>query len=318
MSKKTDKTVAETVLFCLAVAIIVLLCIAMVHGSWGRTFVIEARTFGATVALRGDVNNWELEEVVLCRARALPDLKAVDGPFCPAVIFEETEAGPRVVAWPSGATIALRYKLDGSMVIEVLSGAEPEFKRGDRLIVPGHIWSRHPALSINGAIVFGSDIGSGSNDYLLSGHWEARQSSFAASWFRATLELVRQGEFSRGATAEVWTSPRFFGLGKSSRPANMFGHITPSFDQDEPGLILSAISETTSLEMHLRYYGVSQKSVVRPDILDTILTSPVILAAAALLGILSLMIELGKNIPMNREIYARALGFFRRLWPRGR
>ena len=49
----------------------------------------------------------------------------------------------------------------------------------------------------------GGDIGTGAQDYLIGGHWEARQMGLATSLFREITKVVQRGDLSRDASAEV-------------------------------------------------------------------------------------------------------------------
>lgn len=307
------KNTLGTVMSALAVIAIGLFCISLVWGSWTRTFLVEARSFGATLTFRGNANAWELEQAALCRERAAPVLVADgDAALCPAAAFSVTGPDPRTIAWPDKAEVRLRLQPDNSLMIEGVSGTEPALAEGDRLVVPAETWRRHGALVVNGSITFGGGIAPGANDYLVSGRWEARQESLASSMFRPTMEIVKQGELSRGASAEIWRGGWLWGLFAEGRPATVYGHVTPSFDSDTPGMVLSALSETSRVEMHLRYYGLEAFAVIRPDALDTIMTSPVLLAAAAVLGVLALILDVGKSLRGDGSAGRPTVTWFRR------
>lgn len=281
----------------LAGILILVFCSIVIWGSWTRTFLVETRTFGTTLTLRGDTNHWELQNAALCKLRSLPDHSPLsESTYCPTLIFDVTELKSRILEWPSGSVVSVNLTPENNLQIEAISGTAPLLNRGDRIVVPSDTWKRHGALAVNGAITFGGDIGSGAKDYLISGHWQARQESLASSLFRPTMEIVKQGDLSRGASIEVWHNRWFWEGELGPDQATMFGHITPSFDADEPGMIIAAISEAARLELRLSYYGLQAAAVIRPDFLDTILTSPVLLAAAAIFGVLALFLELGSGL----------------------
>ncbi|QPM90830.1 hypothetical protein [Pseudooceanicola algae] len=312
MSDQNPKNLLRKITAWIAGLIVVSFCIAVIWGSWTRTFLVEARTFGAILALRGDTNTWELENAVLCEAKA-PDPTAKPNEYCPSVIFTVSESGPRILDWPPGAVVSVRLRPDNSLQVEAISGAAPVLDDGDRLVIPSETWMRHGVLAVNGAIIFGGNIASGARDYLLSGHWEARQESLASSLFRPTMETVKQGKLSRGASIEIWRSGWLWGQRGKAVQATVFGHITPSFNQDEPGLIISVLSEAARLELHLAYYGLENPAVIRPDMLDTIMTSPVILAAAAILGVLVLALDLGNGLQGGSQTSSPKLSVIKRL-----
>ncbi len=267
----------------LAIVVIVLLLAATFIGTATRTYLIEARTLGATVTFEGDTNAWQLDGAMLCTERSAPDLRDTTSGICPPAIFETSAPETRILDWPPDSRVALRLQPDDSLLIESLSGTAPAMPVGALLVVPKAQWQRHGALVVNGAIRFGGDMGSGAQDFLETGTWDARQTSLAAAYFRPTLEVVKSGNLTRGASAEIW---------RANGPATMFGHITPSFEGSAPGLIMSFLSEAGRVEMRVRYYGLDGYAVIRPDLLDTIRTSPILLAAIAVLTVLATVKDL--------------------------
>jgi hypothetical protein len=289
-----ERNKLEIALFVLAICAFIAFCILLILGTWTRTFLVEARSFGATLVLQGETNNWDLESAVLCQALKAPAIQVEEGGMCPGVIFSVSEARPRTISWPAGATLGVRLQPDDSLQIEALSGADPVLADGDRFVVPAENWRRHGALVVNGAVILGSDMASGARDYLISGRWEARQDSAAST--RPSMEVVRSGDFSRGASVEIRQGKWLFGLFGKQQRATVFGHLTPSLDPNSSGFIMSFLSETGRLEMHLRYFGLEHPAIVRPDFLDTILTSPIMLALATVLGVLVLLLEIASNM----------------------
>ncbi len=267
----------------LTIVVIVLLLAATFIGTATRTYLVEARTLGATVTFKGDTNAWQLNGAMLCTERSAPVLQDTTSGICPPAIFEISTPETRVLDWPPDSRVALRLQPDDSLMIEALSGTAPAMPVGALLVVPKTQWQRHGALVVNGAIQFGGDMGSGAQDFLEAGTWDARQTSLAAAYFRPTLEVVKSGKLTRGASAEVW---------RANAPATMFGHITPSFEGSAPGLIMSFLSEAGRVEMRVRYFGLDGYAVIRPDLLDTILTSPILLAAIAVLTVFAAVKDL--------------------------
>ena len=313
---ETGRNIFRTVLSFLGMLTFLIFCAAVIWGSWTRTFLLEARSFGTTLVLSGETNTWDLESSVLCTSLDAPARQVVDGGLCPRTIFTISEQEPRAIDWPSGAKLQIQLQSDDSLRIEAVSGAAPALADGNRLVVPPEVWRRHGALAVNGSVLFGGHMGSGASDYLISGRWEARQDSLASAMFRPTMEVVKSGEFTRGASAEIWRYRWLFGRLGEARQATVFGHITPSHDPDAPGLILSFLSEAAPVEMHLRYYGLDNFAVVRPDIIDTILTSPVLLAAIAILTVAALIADLVVGLRKERSAGAKSLVWLKR--PRSR
>ncbi len=290
IARKPRRRVLPLVLILAVIALVA----GEILGSGNRTYLIEARSFGATITTRGQTNTWDLEETVLCTPREIPNRDIDEGGVCPPALFEvEQVAKPRTVDWPANSVIRLRLQSDYSLAIEAISGTGETLQVGERLVVPANAWRRHGAVVINGSVVFGGDLGPNSKDYLLAGGWEVRQQSFTTETLRRpSLEVVKSGSFSRGATAEIWHRDLLWGAMSREAPASMFGHITPSFDNDSPGLVLTFLSEVGYVEMRLRYYGLEQYASIRPDIFDTIQTSPIIIAVIAILTLAASLADL--------------------------
>lgn len=288
--RKPRRRVLPLVLFFAVFALVV----GEILGSGNRTYLIESRSFGATITTKGHTNKWDLEESILCTPREFPKRDLGGDTICPESIFKiEQNVQPRTVNWPANSEIRLSLQSDDSLVIEAVSGTGDALQIGERLVVPANSWRRHGALVVNGSVVFGGDMGPNSSDYLLAGSWQVRQLSITTETLRRpNLEVVKSGSLSRGASAEIWHRDALWGTMSREAPATMFGHVTPSFDNDAPGIVMTFLSEVGYVEMRLRYYGLKQYAAIRPDIFDTIRTSPIIIAIIAILTLAASLADL--------------------------
>lgn len=131
---------------------------------------------------------------------------------------------------------------------------------------------------VQGTIVLGGDMGPGADSYLVGGGWEARQRTFVPALGSTSLAAVKTGTFARGSTVEVFA-------GRS--PAVVFGHVTPSLTADPPGFVTTLVSEAGRVDLRLRYYGRPGYPTLRPSLIDTVLASPMLLAASIVVTLLA-------------------------------
>jgi len=259
-------------LFLMAL-ILAVLFVALTTIGVSRSFLLEVQSAGAQITFHGTANAWHFPHAVICEPKPVPDLRqsSEPGAYCSSGLYVATGPQDFSTIWPANAVIDLRIDGDGALVAEVVSGAS-QYPAGTLIVIPEGSWLRHGALAFQGAVVVGEDMASGARHYLTEGRWEARETGLAISLFRDITEMVKDGKFARGAQAAVY---------KGKKAAVMFGHITPS--EDKPVFHVTMISEPGSTELHLSHYGFNQPSVIRPDWIDSTLSSPLMLATILIL-----------------------------------
>lgn len=251
-----------------------------------RTYHVEASTWGGTVTFHGMGNDWLISRGVVCTARSVPDLRDAgprDASRCPASGFEAPrEINSEVVQWRQGTRIHFRRAPDGRLIIRTLNDGTETLPIGSRIVIPGSAWQGHGAFTFSGSVRIGGDMATGAQDYLIGGRWEARQMGLATSLFREITEVVQRGDFSRGASVQVVDD---------AGPVISYGHLTPAAT-DDPGLEVVALSERGRLSLEVQYFGLPKPSIFKPDWMDTISSSPMLIALAILLTIILAVVQL--------------------------
>lgn len=263
-----------------------------------RSFLIEARTTGTSIVFAGIGNAWNFPAATLCAPRAVPDLRraeAGEGP-CGADLYVITALSDETLDWPDGASVDVHLDSDGAFVIELLHpiGERPA---GTLIVVAPEAWAIQGALTFRGTLSVGEVMASGARHFLLDGRWEARESGWAISLFRGVTEVVKQGALSLGAEASIIAG---------DGPAIMYGHLTPS--GAGAAMTVTAISQPGDTALRLVHFGFEKPSVIRPDWIDTALASPFLLALVALLGLLTSVTQVLRDLVFARREDAPAAG----------
>jgi hypothetical protein len=263
-------------------ASIVGLAIWMLVTSAERSFLVEAETGRVELTFELSQTTWDLPDATECAPAPRPGQAH---PVCGAAF--EPIGGPRTrtIAWPRGARIALAKTRDGDLSVAALESTDPALPVGTRLVVPLETWERMGALAFTARARIGDDMRTGALGYLRSGRWEARESGRVTSALRTVTEVVKQGTFASGAYVEVL---------HNGVPARTYGHLDRS---DAPGtLSVMLISEVGDTALSVRHFGVERPVTIRPDWVDVAISSPILLAATALLTILAAAVQLGWNV----------------------
>lgn len=266
--------------------VVTALLIVLVTVASERSYQIAAATWGGELNFRGHVNDWNVERATLCRARTNPDLRAGDmaGP-CPASRFHPPEAlSDDVIRWAEGTRVHFRRMRDGQLILRTLNDGTERLPVDSLLVIPAEVWAGHGALTFTAEVRIGGDMGPGARDYLIGGTWEARQTGLATSVLRDVTEVVKQGHLSRGASVRVVKED-------GDDPVVSYGHVSPAA-KDDPGVEIVALSERGRLTLEAQYFGLTGPSRFTPDWIDTISSSPMLVALPILLTFILTVVEL--------------------------
>lgn len=267
---------------------------AMVVFGSSRSFLIEARTDSVTVGFVGTgavesqmagPTQWRLPQTTVCRPAAAPRPGATD--LCGADFEPQGPVGEQRIQWPGGSTVRLR-RADG-LIIDVLdapnvTGAD-DIAAGSRLIVPAGVLRDMGALTFHGTVTLGEDMASGARYSLHDGRWEAREAGWLISVLRSATEVVKAGTFAAGAKATII---------KDDRPAMAFGHLRIAPGQAMAVTLLSEPGDTILSERH---FGVAGPVLIKPDWVDVAVSSPLLLAIAAIISALISMAKVMADRP---------------------
>ncbi|WOI57476.1 hypothetical protein [Palleronia sp. LCG004] len=257
----------------------------MIAALWSgqRTFVLDATSGGIEITFAGKADGeavsssaWQLRDVTVCRLRKVPDLRAraTGEGSCPDTLYEITTRDELTVEWPAGTRLVLEGGTARGLVIRVLGGGSESFPADTVFVVPVEEWVRRGPLVFAGTAIVGGAANPNVNTLLLSGNWEARQSSLAAMPFRDTTDIVKSGRLTHGTRATLMN-------GKT--PALVYGYITPS--RNDGILEIALVSEPGDIALSIAQYGTARAVVLKPDLIDMLLSNPVLVALAIILAL---------------------------------
>lgn len=308
-------------LFLLIVVVLLGGALFVVLADRERTFMVEASTSHIDLGFVGPRNIWYLPEVVLCTPAPPPDPGATalsEGPaaaddrggaldrLCDPTVFRVDQLTEVSLAWPAGAGARVTMDPDGTVVIEpglqslggrdIWTGAQAVLPIGIPeglapnaiLVVPLDAWRAQPALTFEAYAAIGREISAGARHYLHEGRWEARQNTSSLARFRAS-EVVKQGDLSPGAEVSIQDT--------GGEPVVMFGHLTPDRDPDAVrGFDVTAISAAGATELRLVHFGFAEAAIMRPDAIDTLASSSVLIAAVVIVTLLAALTQAGSDL----------------------
>lgn len=299
-------------------AMVPIIAVVVATQSAMRSYLVEARTWGGTLKFVGGANHWMLEEALICKALETPqawpdafrdnDVVAeaigVGAPqiaergrvedVCPASLFEEPkQIHQETVSWLPGARVQFVEKRDGSLVVRALSDVGDDLPVGSLIVVPSEIWAEHGALTFSAVVRIGEGMGPNAQGYLVEGHWEARETGPITSLFRDITQVVKSGDLGRGASVRIIDLDENLPQPKGGEPGEVvsFGHLTPLPDGDE-GMGIVVLTDRGLLALEVQHFGLASPAVFTPDWMDSVSSSPVLIALAVLLTLLLTVVEL--------------------------
>jgi hypothetical protein len=255
--------------------------------SSNRTFSLRATSFGASLAFQGNQNDWHFEEVFACKPRSVPDPGLGQEPnlsVCSEAFYHVEQYSDFTTSWLEGDEVEISQRSSGDLQILVRSSERNQQAIGSLLVIPFDVWQGHGAFVFQAELTVGGKMGTGSRDYLIDGYWEALQSSFWTSFLRDTTEVVKVGNLLTGASVD-FVSPE--------SAVVSYGHLTPLASKDELGFRVSALTEEADVSLRARYFGLAKPSTFKPDWVDEVSSSSILVAFLGVLSLLAVLIELG-------------------------
>lgn len=250
-----------------------------------RSVMVEAETSVARITFAGDDTTWQFEAATVCTERMVPDmtLEETDGP-CSVQIYEVAEKGRYGHTFSKGETVAVRLRHDGYLVLGLGDGAAAKAV----VLVAAEDWSQTGALAFDGMLSLGEVPGTGTRAFLHKGRFEARE---RLPWQSAT-DVVKTGDFARGEAVLVKSratrrNPCEAAVAGASCDAVVFGHITATSTDGAAMLHVMAVSRAGDPELHVSYAGGAEPRVIRPTWIDSVVTSPALLAVALIMSFVS-------------------------------
>jgi hypothetical protein len=255
------------------VSIIAIAAISTGLGS-ARTFVLEAQATGLEIVFSGQANDWALGPVVICTPskKTTRTLERGSGQCDPRGYSEKYEDGFRI-NWSDGATVKVTSTTSGAIALEILK--QIDIADRTRIILERESWISTGALTFLGTAQVGEQLGSGETKMVLSGNYEAREKPL---WSDKT-EVLKSGNIRRGESVVVYTE-----TSAGAAKAQVYGHITP-VDAGKPGFTVGLVSVPGLVFLQIGFFGAAMPTQIAPNWIDRALTSPLILALAALLSV---------------------------------
>ena len=86
-----------------------------------RSFVIEAKSSLLDLVFSGNRNDWQFEQVTICRPAESPDPRRAASPDapCPDNIYDIERQAHFTIKWPDGAGARLALDPDGELIVKV-------------------------------------------------------------------------------------------------------------------------------------------------------------------------------------------------------
>lgn len=271
-----------------------------------RTILLDLDTRAATLTFVAQANAWTLDRATVCRPRpeGLDLTRTAGSGPCDARRYAISDPSEVTIRWPAGSTAEVTKDARGVSI--VVTGGPSDLPDKTRLVLDHSDWARQGALPFAAHLTAGSPMESGLTDFLLGGRWEARQSGWAIAPGRSDVsEVVKSGTLVRGSVLEVLEDcpdPASAEQGHDCTDhtnAIMYGHLSPAETDTGSHLELVALSHPGRTELSLTYFGAASPTIVRPSLIDIAITSPMLLALAVLLPILTPLIQVLSDLAFS-------------------
>lgn len=283
-----------------------------------RTFIVSARTTGATIVFDGLANAWPLGPAVLCERlpnneldpdRLTPPDEPCDQTAYKNVTGDHADARTNHVQidWPDGGDPGTpdlrqaRLLTNESGDLEITLDGATDLKSGTRAILTRENWRSVGALAFIGSATIGNAIGSGERRLLLDGRYEAREPT-GLRLSGPVTQTILEGTLTRGEEVRIVQGP-------DAAPAPGYGHLAAA-EPDQDGFHIVMISEPGSTELRLSTIGgdgtgTAEATRISPSWVDRTLKGPLLLALAFILtlgiGVSQLSFE---AISLLRTLYS--------------
>lgn len=259
-----------------------------------RTIVLEAQSTGVEIIFAGQTNDWALTDVTVCVPRAAIDRTLPRGRGrCDARGYTEAESPSVRINWNENASVVVTSPTPDVVVLDVTGQARIADRT--RIILNRESWLNAGALTFNGWARLGEQLASGERKMILSGSYDIREKPF---WSENT-EVLKRGVIWRGESATIVTRAE-----NAPKPAEVFGHITP-VEAGKPGFAVGVVSAPGQVFLQIGFFGAAKPTQIAPSWIDRALTSPLILALAALLSVMLSLAQLLGNAATALYRFAR-------------
>lgn len=261
----------------IALTLLIVFFALLLFGS-SRSFLVETRTDGLQIEFSEGSNAWHLPNAILCLPLEIPAFPP--DPDCGVAARADGPADEKLVTWADGTIVEVKSERNGGLRIEALNGNTAALPMNATYIISPDAWPMTGALTFRAYATIGQDMTDGARHYLREGRWEAREAGWVTSLLRSVTEVVKSGDLSTGAKVTITVD---------GEPALAYGHITPGNGpaNKDAGLDVTMISQLGDTALSVRHFGLRDPVVIRPDWIDVAISSPLLLAMAALFSVLA-------------------------------
>jgi len=253
-----------------------------------RSFLLEAQTRSIELTFLPGPNTWRFPEAVVCRPLQVPS--RIPDPDC-GLAFEAVHesAGEWIMAWDPDMRIRMIAGVGGYIRLEVLASSREDLPVGSAILINQADVPEIGALTFAASAALGREMTTGSQSYLLSGRWEAREEGFVIAGFRSITEVVKAGSLSLGTQVEILNN---------GFTARSYGHLVPIIGP-ENGIVfhVNILSEAGDTALSVRHFGLDRPVIIEPDWMDVTLSSPLILSIGVLLAMLAAASQILSDAP---------------------
>lgn len=261
-----------------------------------RSFIVDARSTGATVHFEGITNAWSLHPVAVCQRLEMIDRNRItsedercDRATSVDVLTRLADRNGDVdIEWPEDSWAEVMTTGSGDLEI-TLHGlpprpddAIPYLRDGSRIVISRESWKDSGALAFVGKAQVGRSVGSGERHVLLEGRYEAREPTSFGFLGAPTTQTLLEGTLNRGEEAQIVMYPSY--LASEHIPAPVFGHLTPG-DDGEMGFHIVLISQPgrtslSSVSIGQEGTEATDAVLIRPSWVHRTLNGPLLLGLA--------------------------------------
>lgn len=263
-----------SVAIVIAALLLPLIFIVLINSQDQRSFVISAQSSYVTLTFGDAQPDWRLPDALICEPVEIPRLDASD--ICGAAFRPRGAPGEVLVSWYAGETISLTLDKQSRLRIASL-GDSANIPTGGYIITSPDFWDKTGTMLFHARVTLGQTLSAGTRAYLWSGDWQARETGASTFFFRPGTEIVKQGELTAGTRVSIVDT------GGATVMSN--GHIARR--QSLETMDIAYITDFANSAVSAHYFGVLEPILTRPDWVDVTLTSPALIALAAIFPLLA-------------------------------
>lgn len=279
--------------------VLIVLVVCLLAQNWllpgGTVFLISAITKGAAIEFSGQSNAWFIGESTLCARRAAPQRSSLASPEadsgqCSPALYEQSIREAGAIKWRPGDKAVLRIDAAGGLVIRIEK--HEEFDSGSRLILGRDAWRLSGAMAFSGRLIIGAAMSSGQTAYLVDGRYEVRNRGLDSLFIGGATHTALEGVISIGERVRVAQRRAL------QTTVVSHGHVTLHEDASLLAFNVYAASGIGDATLILDRSTSSEPSYVRPDWIDSLRSSPVLVG---LVIVLTVFANLAQISPTRRQ-----------------